>query len=100
MEYNLSITPIVPKKLTKFGRKRIDYTEINTGLKLLKDNMTKKINYKAFPTRWAIIQAILSIGGKDLFPILLQVASEGGAYQSWKKNLKSDPLEFYNNLYQ
>jgi radical SAM superfamily enzyme YgiQ (UPF0313 family) len=100
LEYNLSITPLVPKKSTKFEEKLVDYAKINSGLRFLKANMIKSINFKAFPTRWAIIQAILSIGGKDLSPILIQVASEGGAFQSWKKNLESDPLGFYNDLYK
>ena len=100
MDYNLSITPIVPKKPTRFGDKIVDYTAINDGLKFFKNNMAKKANYKVFPTRWAVIQAILSIGGTDLLPLLIQIASQGGSYQAWKKNLKSDPLKFYNELYR
>jgi radical SAM superfamily enzyme YgiQ (UPF0313 family) len=100
IDYNLSVTPIVPKKPTKFGGIVVDYNAINAGLKFLKSNMKNNVNYKAFPTRWAIIQAILSIGGRDLLPVLIQVASQGGSYQSWKKNLKSDPVKFYNDLYQ
>ena len=73
---------------------------IDEGLNFLKKNIKKNVKYKIFPTRWAIIQAILSVGGKELLPLMIEIASQGGSYQTWKKNLTSDPLKFYNEHYR
>ncbi len=100
LKYNLSITPLVPKRPTKFGSRTVDYAAIDEGLNFLKKNITKNVKYKIFPTRWAIIQAILSVGGKELLPLMIEIASQGGSYQTWKKNLTSDPLKFYNEHYR
>lgn len=98
ISYNVSNTPLVPKRHTKFENRKIDYNEINEGLNLLKSKIPSNVKFRSFPTRWAVIQAILSIGKEDLLPILIRVASQGGSYQSWKKNLDPDPLSFYKNL--
>jgi radical SAM superfamily enzyme YgiQ (UPF0313 family) len=93
---NLSLTPLVVKKGTKIERNLVDYTSIEAGVRHLKGNINKKSKVKTFPTRWAIIQAITSLGGRDLSEILEKVAIQGGSYQSWKQVLDGDPLKYYN----
>ncbi|PWI48445.1 hypothetical protein CEE45_06850 [Candidatus Heimdallarchaeota archaeon B3_Heim] len=99
MKFKLSITPLVPKKGTKFGTKCVDYTSITKGVKFLKKNLGKNLTYKVFPTRWAVIQAILSIGGRELAPIMEELALRDGSYQAWRKTLKVDPQDFYQQNY-
>jgi hypothetical protein len=84
------------KKGTKIERNLVDYTSIEAGVRHLKGNINKKSKVKTFPTRWAIIQAITSLGGRDLSEILEKVAIQGGSYQSWKQVLDGDPLKYYN----
>jgi radical SAM superfamily enzyme YgiQ (UPF0313 family) len=96
MNLSLSLTPLVVKKGTKIERNLIDYTSIEAGVRHLKGNIKEKTKVKTFPTRWAIIQAITSLGGRDLSAILEKVAIQGGSYQSWKKVLDGDPLKYYN----
>ena len=99
MKFNISITPLIPKKGTKFGNHCVDYSSITNGVKILKKTIGSKLKYKVFPTRWAVIQAILSIGGKELTPIMEELASRDGSYQAWRKTLKKDPELFYKQNY-
>ncbi|MHA1977419.1 MAG: B12-binding domain-containing radical SAM protein [Candidatus Hodarchaeales archaeon] len=99
MNFNISITPLIPKKGTKFGNQCIDYPSISNGLKLFKKSIDKNLKYKVFPIRWAVIQAILSIGGKELTPIMEELATHDGSYQAWRKTLKIDPEVFYRQNY-
>ncbi|MHA2290148.1 MAG: radical SAM protein, partial [Promethearchaeota archaeon] len=99
MKFNISITPLVPKKGTKFGNRCIDYTSISNGVKFLKKNLSSDLKYKVFPTRWAVIQAILSVGGRELTPIMEELAARDGSYQAWKKTMRANPEEFYRQNY-
>jgi radical SAM superfamily enzyme YgiQ (UPF0313 family) len=96
LDLNLSLTPLVVKKGTKLEKKPVDYASIDTAIRELKEKISQKSKVKTFPTRWAVIQAVLSSGGRDLSSILEQVARRGGSYQSWKQVLDGDPLKYYN----
>ena len=99
MRFNASITPLIPKFGTKFENKCVDYTLISEGVKYLKKNLSQNLKFKIFPTRWAIIQAMLSIGGRELTPILEEIATRDGSYQAWKKTLRIDPEDYYKQNY-
>ncbi|MHA2154641.1 MAG: B12-binding domain-containing radical SAM protein [Candidatus Hodarchaeales archaeon] len=99
MKFNISITPLVPKKGTKFGNHCIDYASISEGVKSLKKSLSSYLKYKVFPTRWAVIQAILSIGGRELAPVMEELATRNGSYQAWKKTLRVDPEVYYRQNY-
>ncbi|MCK4847650.1 MAG: radical SAM protein [Candidatus Heimdallarchaeota archaeon] len=100
MKYKISLTPLIPKKHTRFGNSCINYEAITLAYKAMKKNITKSAPYKIFPIRWAVIQAILSVGGREITPIMVDIASQGGgSYQSWKKKLNNDPMKFYKNNY-
>ena len=96
---NVSVNPLIPKYGTKLTNQRINYREIKREFNLLKLNLNKKVKYKSFPLHWAAIQAILSIGGREITTRLVDVASLGGSYSSWKKTLEVDPTEFYLKNY-
>ena len=98
LDLNLSVTPLVIKKGTKIEKKFVDYTLLDTAIRKLKKEINRKYKIKAFPTRWAIIQAILSSGGREISSILTEVAKGGGSYQSWKQILDGDPVKYYNEL--
>ncbi len=95
MKFNVSVTPLIPKKGTKLEKQKVDYASISEGTKLLKGNLNQKLNFKAFPTRWAAIQAIISLGGKELSSIMEEVAIQNGSYQSWKRVLGMEPAQYY-----
>jgi radical SAM superfamily enzyme YgiQ (UPF0313 family) len=99
MKFNFSINPLVPKRGTKFEKRCINFQEIMKGNDLLKFNLKRKGKYKTFPIRWASIQAILSICGREMTPKLIKVAERGGSYQDWKKILSEDPINYYTNHY-
>ncbi len=98
IKLNLSITPLIVKKGTKIEQNLVDYASIEKTLRQVKLKIGRTFKLKIFPTRWAIIQAITSLGGRDLSEILEQVAINNGSYQAWKKALDGNPLEFYNKL--
>ncbi len=96
IKLKVSLTPLIPKKHTKFGNSCIDYDAITLAYKSMKKKYSEFTPHKIFPTRWAVIQAILSVGGREITPILVDVATQTeGTYQSWKKKLNNDPIKFY-----
>jgi radical SAM superfamily enzyme YgiQ (UPF0313 family) len=99
MKYTLSLTPLIPKRGTKFSKQCMDYPSIIDGFNYLKKNIDHKVPLKPFPIRWAVVQAILSMGGRELTPIMIEVAKKDGSFQAWKKTLKMDPLDFYVKNY-
>ncbi len=99
MKFTFSVTPLVPKRGTKYERHCTHYQEIIKGNDLLKLNLKRKGNYKTFPVRWASIQAILSISGSELTQKMIKVAERGGSYQAWKKILTEDPINYYTKNY-
>ncbi|MHA2305484.1 MAG: B12-binding domain-containing radical SAM protein [Candidatus Hodarchaeales archaeon] len=100
MKFNLSVNPLVPKRGTYLENHRTNFHEIEHGLDILKHDLKNKVKYKSFPLRWAAIQSILSIGGRELAPKLIKVAQNGGSYQSWKKILGKDPIDYYTTNYR
>lgn len=99
MKFNFSVNPLVPKRKTKFRKQCTDYQIIDKELDYLKRNLKSKGKFKSFPTRWAAIQAILSLGGVELVPKMIKVAEKGGSYQDWKRVLEQDPHDYYKNNY-
>ncbi|WP_455143206.1 B12-binding domain-containing radical SAM protein [Candidatus Hodarchaeum mangrovi] len=100
IRFKLSVNPLIPKLGTKLSSHPINYSSIQEGLEYLKLKLKSKHQFKTFPIEWATIQAILSLGGPELTPILSSVANNGGTLQSWKKILKGNPIEFFKSNYQ
>ncbi|UCG03651.1 MAG: radical SAM protein [Candidatus Heimdallarchaeota archaeon] len=99
IKLTMSVTPLIPKRGTKLVDKCVNYKEIQEGFNILKKNLGKTIRFKSFPVHWAAIQAILSIGGRELTPIMTDIANDGGSYQSWKKNFDMEPIDYYLAYY-
>ncbi len=100
MKYKISLTPLIPKKHTRFGNSCTNYEAITLAYKAMKKNANRSAPYKIFPIRWAVIQAILSVGGREITPLMIEIATQGGgSYQSWKKKLNNDPMKFYHINY-
>ncbi|MHA2243381.1 MAG: B12-binding domain-containing radical SAM protein [Candidatus Hodarchaeales archaeon] len=99
LKLSVSVTPLIPKRGTKLKKKCVDYKEIKAGFNVLKNEMNRSIQQKKFPVHWAAVQAILSIGGRELTPIMVDVANKGGSYQSWKKTLGMEPIDHYLQYY-
>ncbi|MFX1285223.1 MAG: B12-binding domain-containing radical SAM protein [Promethearchaeota archaeon] len=99
LRLSISVTPLIPKRGTRMEKKCNNFREIQAGLRILKEHLPKSIHQKRFPVHWAAIQAILSIGGRELTPIMIDVADRGGSYQSWKKRLDVEPIDYYFNHY-
>ena len=97
IKFTTSVTPLIPKLGTKLAEKCVNYQKIQQGFNVLKQNKT--VHYKSFPVHWAAIQAILSIGGQELTPMMIKVANSGGSYQSWKKILNMEPIDYYLKHY-
>lgn len=97
IKFTVSVTPLIPKRGTKMAKQCVNYQEIQNGLKILKQK--KIVRYKTFPIHWAAVQAILSVGGRELTPIITNVVNSGGSLQSWKKNLEMDPADYYLKQY-
>ncbi len=95
VKFTISVTPLIPKRGTKLENKCVNYKEIQQGFNILKQNLRRTVRYKSFPIHWAAIQAILSIGGRELTLIMADIANKGGSYQSWKKNLDMEPIDYY-----
>ncbi|UCE13136.1 MAG: radical SAM protein [Candidatus Heimdallarchaeota archaeon] len=95
IKFTISVTPLIPKRGTKLENKWVNYKEIQLGFNVLKQHLVRTVRYKSFPIHWAAIQAILSIGGRDLAPKMVKVAELGGAYQAWKKILEKEPNDYY-----
>ncbi|MFX0122646.1 MAG: B12-binding domain-containing radical SAM protein [Candidatus Hodarchaeota archaeon] len=99
VKFTMSVTPLIPKRGTKLANGCVNYQKIQEGLNILNQNLSRRIRYKSFPINWAAIQAILSIGGRELTPIMIDIANNGGSYQSWKKNLEMEPIDYYLTHY-
>lgn len=94
---NISITPFVPKQKTRLRELCPNYEEINSQISRIKKIRSKNLKIKVFPPRWAEIQAILSLGGGELTNKLIEVARDGGSYQSWKKTFNNALTSYYQN---
>ncbi len=99
LRLNVSVTPLIPKRGTKLENLCVNYREIQAGFRALKEGIPRSIRQKMFPVHWAAAQAILSIGGHELTPIMINIADNGGSYQSWKKNLDAEPIDYYLKHY-
>jgi hypothetical protein len=99
VKFTISVTPLIPKRGTKLANQCVNYQEIQQGFNVLKQNFRTTVRYKSFPIHWAAVQAILSIGGRELAPIMADIAHKGGSYQSWKKNLEMEPIDYYLKHY-
>lgn len=95
LKFTISVTPLIPKRGTRLANKCVNYQNIQEGFNVLKHNLKSVVRYKSFPTHWAAIQAILSIGGRELAPKIVNVAEKGGTYQTWKKILGKEPNDYY-----
>ncbi|MFX0185969.1 MAG: radical SAM protein [Candidatus Hodarchaeota archaeon] len=99
IKFNVSINPLIPKSGTKLSKRSVNYVEIQRGIDNLKQNLRDKVRFKFFPPHWAAIQAILSMGGREITPKAIKVAKTGGSYSSWKKTLKINPIIYYLKHY-
>jgi radical SAM superfamily enzyme YgiQ (UPF0313 family) len=99
IKINVSVNPLVPKCGTILGGSCINYHQVESGFSVLKQKLRKNVKYKLFPTQWAAIQAILSIGGRELTSTLINVAKQGGSLSKWKQVLNRDPIDYYLNFY-
>lgn len=99
VQFTVSVNPLIPKRKTKFEKQCVNYQDIQSGFKILKQNLGRLVRYKSFPVHWAAIQAVLSAGGRELTSKLINVADKGGSYQSWKKNLEEEPIDYYLKHY-
>jgi radical SAM superfamily enzyme YgiQ (UPF0313 family) len=99
LNLNVSVTPLIPKAGTRLGNESIDYRSIQTGFNVLKKELQRKIRYKLFPLQWAAIQAILSQGGRELLPQLLEIAQHGGSLQVWRQVLGKTPIDYYHDVF-
>lgn len=99
LHLNVSITPLIPKAGTKLGNAHVSYKSIQAGFDVLKKNLRKKVRFKLFPIPWAASQAILSQGGRELLPQLLEIAQRGGSLQSWRQALGAAPIDYYHDVY-
>ena len=100
IKYKLSVNPFVPKLQTRLSSHPVNYNLIQGGFNLLKSELKSRHQFKTFSIEWSAIQAILSLGGSELTPILSLVANNGGTLQSWKKILNINPIEFFVSNYQ
>jgi len=99
IKFNVSVNPLVPKRGTRLGKQCVNYSDIEQGISDLKGNLKNKVRYKTFPIHWAIIQAILSIGGREITPNMIDVAMRGGSYLSWRKTFSKDLVRFYQERF-
>ncbi|MFX0171248.1 MAG: B12-binding domain-containing radical SAM protein [Candidatus Hodarchaeota archaeon] len=99
IKFNVSITPMIPKYGTKLSDHTVNYFDIQKGMDYLKQNLREKVRFKSFPIHWAAIQALLSMGGREITPKVIEVAKYGGSYSSWKKVLKINPISYYLEYY-
>ena len=86
----VSINPFIPKAWTPFQWANfIDEKSYKTRCLMLR-KLTRKpqIEISCLNYKWALIQAILSIGGSELSPIIQYVAENGGRLSAWRKALK------------
>jgi radical SAM superfamily enzyme YgiQ (UPF0313 family) len=99
IKFNVSVTPLVPKRGTRLGKECVSYSDIKQGFNNLSEKNKSEIRYKTFPIHWAIIQAILSIGGRELTPSMIDVAMRGGSLLSWRRTFNKDLVSYYQEKY-
>ncbi|MFX0209318.1 MAG: B12-binding domain-containing radical SAM protein, partial [Candidatus Hodarchaeota archaeon] len=97
--FNISVTPMIPKRGTKLSNLSVNYFDIQKALDHLKQELREKVRVKAFPINWAAIQALLSMGGREITSKAVEVAKNGGSYSSWRKVLKTNPFSYYLEHY-
>ncbi len=88
----VTITPFIPKAHTPFqwiGMKPMD--EIRTKLSLIRDQI-KSIDY--YDERWALIQAVFSLGDRSLGKILIKWASYGGGLAGWRRSIRDYDISY------
>mgnify|MGYP000117784587 CR=1 FL=1 len=92
----VSINPFIPKAWTPFQWANfIDEKSYKTRCLMLRKLIRKpQIEISCLNYKWALIQAILSIGGAELSPIIQYVAENRGRLSAWRKALKKYDLDF------
>lgn len=98
---NVSTTPLIPKTKTAFRNRCPNYLEVEKVYKYLsKDIKSLGVKFNKFPMKWAAIQAILSIGERDISKSLLTTAQKGGSLGAWRSTLGEAPIKFFTDYCQ
>jgi len=88
----ITITPFIPKPHTPFqwvGMRSLE--EIKSKISLIKKQI-KNVNF--YDEKWALIQASLSLGNRELSKVLIKWASYGGGLAGWRKATKDFDLSY------
>ncbi len=84
----VATTPFIPKAHTQLQDTLVDYQNVSKLTNRIEKRLRKMgVKYRAFPTNWAIVQAMISIGDKQIGDLMLQVARRGGALNAWRSQV-------------
>ncbi|ADP76829.1 Radical SAM domain protein [Methanothermus fervidus DSM 2088] len=83
---NFSVNPLIPKAHTPFQWVKFDFEDINKKIRFMK----KKLRYRAKfgNPKLALIQYVLSIGGKDVGELLERSVKSRISFREWMKKAK------------
>ena len=90
----VSINPLIPKPRTPFqwiGMLRAE--KLRSLIKTLKNRLRRHVDFRDYDIRWAVMQAAISLGGKDISKTLLETALLGGGLSGWRRALKNTGLD-------
>jgi len=101
----LSVNPFVPKPHTPFQfAPQMSVEELKKRLKIIYKGLKhygRRVEVESLDPRWAKIQAVLSLGGRELGELICEVASRDGGLTGWLNIFKKlGPLDEYIRVLQ
>lgn len=99
----LSVSAFVPKAFTPFQWSPMDPVErLEEKLAWIRAALPRggRMEIHADSPQWALWQGLLARGGRELGPVLRQVAQEGNTLGAWRRAVRAAGLDLAQRLHQ
>ncbi len=85
----VTISPLVPKPHTSFERAPwIGVEEARRRIQYIRRRLGGLADVRPYDPRWAEIQTVISRGGRELLPVLVEWAYRGGGLGAWRSAVR------------
>ena len=102
LRVGVTLSPFIPKPWTPFeGETFPGARAVREGLDRVASTLRArtKVKVRAGSARWAAVQAALARGGREIGPVLVVAAEEGGGYSAMKRGLRAEGIDLDGPLH-
>jgi radical SAM superfamily enzyme YgiQ (UPF0313 family) len=95
LAFSVGVSPFVPKPLTPFATEALrPIADLERRLALVREGLRRcpGVSLTSEGARWSYVQGVLSRGGAELGPVLIEAARRGGRFGDFRAALRAAGL--------